>query len=116
MQTTNTFTTQELQLLINKSKAMARLSQEMRMQIFSRITSTESLEAQRLYQILSEERQEYRRIQEDYLTNSNKIIAEFQIKITAENTEKLRSEQQKAESRAKLAEDKAAEKLIQSLN
>lgn len=116
MITTLNFTIQELQLLITKSKAMARLSHQMREQIAARITRAESLDAQRLYQILSEERQEYFQIQQDYLTNSNRIIAEFQIKITAENTEKLRSEQHKAEQRARLAEDQTAEKLLQSLN
>lgn len=112
MSTTYLFTTKELQGLIAKSKAMADLSPELRAEVSALADSPQSGPAQTLYGILINEREQYNTIQKEYIQESGKIVAEFQIEITAAYTEKLRQEQRTAEHKIKKAEANVTSQLL----
>ncbi|MCC6643251.1 hypothetical protein IT411_00720 [Candidatus Peregrinibacteria bacterium] len=116
MPATFLFTTQELEQLINRSKAMATFSAQDKAKILHGVTSPDSAKAQELYQILIQERDTYRSIERDYLSKTNAILQDFHNEITHLKTEKLRAEQQKTESAAASAEAETAEALLKKLN
>ncbi len=116
MAVTYMFSTQELQNLIARSKAMARLSPDLQSQVDRSLGNPTSPKAQALYRILIDELQQYKEIEKEYLQESNKIVAEFQVEITAKFTKKLREEHHQAEQKARQAEDNTAQKLLNSLN
>lgn len=115
MSATYLFTTQELATLITRSKAMAHLSPENLAEVTRLTESPTSPKSQALYRILIAERETYKQIEKEYLQESNKIVAEFQIEITAQYTEKLRQEQRSAEHKVKHAEAQAAQELLNTL-
>lgn len=116
MAATFLFTTQELQSLVNRSKAMATFSAEDKAKILANTGATDSPKAQELYQILTQERDTYRNIERDYLNRTNAILQDFHNEITHLKTEKLRAEQKKTESAAAQAEAETAESLLKKLN
>lgn len=109
------FSTQELTTLIAKSKAMAHLSPEIQTLVVELTHSPDSPKAQSLYRILIAERETYKQIEREYLQESNKIVAEFQIEITAKYTEMLRQQLRNAEQKLKHAQAQIIQELIDSL-
>lgn len=115
MPATYLFTSQELESLISRSKAISKVSQEMLSTIMHIAGDPSSPKAQALYRVLIEEREQYKLIQREYMDSSNQIVAEFKNAVSAEQAKRLREEQQKVESKAKDAEEQAAQKLLNSL-
>jgi hypothetical protein len=115
MAATYLFTSQELETLISRSKAIAKISQEMMSTILHIAGDPNSPKAQALYRVLIEEREQYKMIQREYMDSSHQIVTEFKNAVNAEQAKRLREEQEKVESKAKEAEEKAAQSLLNSL-
>lgn len=116
MASTFLFTTDELQNLIARSKAMATFSAEEKAKILSNTAAPDSPKAQELYQILIQEKDTYRQIERDYLTKTNAILQDFHNEITHLKSQKLRDQQQATEAEAMQAEAQTAESLLKKLN
>ena len=116
MAATYLFSSQELQQLIQRSRAMSGLSAEKSSEVMGKIADSSSPSAHQLYEILIAERDVYKLIERDYLQKTSLIMAEFQTEITHLKTEKLRNQQQETEHKAAQAETQTAEALIKSLN
>ncbi len=116
MTATFLFTTDELQKLIARSKAMATFSETEKSRVIANTAAPDSPKAQQLYQILTQERDTYRQIERDYLTKTNAILQDFHNEITHLKSQKLRDQQQATEAEAIKAEAQAAESLLKNLN
>lgn len=116
MASTFLFTTQELQALIARSKAMSTFSETEKSKILANTAAPDSPKAQQLYQILIQEKDTYRQIERDYLTKTNAILQDFHNEITHLKSEKLRAAQQATEAEAMKAEAQTAETLLKNLN
>lgn len=116
MTATYLFSAQELNQLIQRSRAMSGLSVQKRIDVLAKISDADSPSAHQLYEILITERDVYKQIERDYLQKTSLIMTEFQSEITHLKTEKLRNQQQETEQKAAQAESQTAEALIKSLN
>jgi len=109
------FTTQELLDLISKSSAMRSLSAEQITLIQNQIQDPNSEKAQQLYAALLKENQEYRRIDKEFIQNTNNVMTGFENEVRAIKINALHQERQASEAKAQQAQEEAADDILKKL-
>ena len=110
------FSLSELLEMINKSAAMQSFDQAKREMIIAEVAEVESEKAQKLYAALIQERENYNKIDKQYITDTGKVMDGLSVEVVGIKHQYINKQINTAEAKAQQAEDETAENILQSLN